>query len=86
MPRTTSDRALSAETRAAKAAGEDMEKVMESFRGMPPFMDQPRSPQTQRVRELIENSPLGKQLMAEGYTQGFAERAAKIERDIAEKE
>jgi sulfur transfer complex TusBCD TusB component (DsrH family) len=81
VPRTASDRALSPETRAAKLAGEDMQKVIDSFKGVASFMDQPRSAQTQRIRTLIENSSMGRDLMARGFSQGFAEKVAKIERD-----
>lgn len=81
MPRTSSDRALSAETRATKMAAEDMEKVREAFKGAPRFMDQPRSVETQRIHDLIARSPKAKELINAGFTQGFAERVARLERD-----
>ena len=81
MARTSSDRALSAETRATKMAADDMDKVREAFKGEPRFMDQPRSVATQRIHELIARSPKAKELINAGFTQGFAERVAKIERD-----
>jgi hypothetical protein len=81
MPRSGSDRALSPETRATKMAGDDIQRVIESFKGEPRFMNQPRSAATQRLHELIDQSPLAKQMINQGFTQEFAERVAKIERD-----
>jgi hypothetical protein len=81
MARTGSDRSLSAESRATKMAGDDIRKVIESFKGEPRFMDQPRTAATQRVHDLIVQSPLAKELINRGYTQEFAHRVARIERD-----
>jgi hypothetical protein len=81
MPRSGSDRALSTETRATKMAGDEIRKVVDAFKGEPRFMDQPRSIATQRLHDLIAQSPIAKQLINQGYTQEFAARAAKVERD-----
>jgi len=78
---SASDRTLSAETRAAKMAGEDMRKVIDGFKAETKFMRPAASSSTDARRKLIFSSPVARDLLARGHTMDLAERVARLERD-----
>ena len=72
----------SPESRAVKLAARDIRSTIKSFKeqGQIPFMQQKRSAATQRMYDEIKTSPLGSQLLAEGYPASMAYRVAQLEK------
>jgi hypothetical protein len=64
-----------------KLASDDISKVIESFKTGPRFMQRPLSSRTTRLHELIAESPEAKDLINRGFSQDFAARVAKLNRE-----
>ncbi len=65
---------------AAKLAGDDMKKVIQTFSDGPQFMGDTRDPRTIARHETIANAPPEVQALAgQGFTQEFLHALAKIQ-------